>query len=88
MDKVKSLLVINIRVIVRFYLKSIFSRMKSNSKNISLKNNFSYLKSIFSYRKNKPNMLHTVDLIFILLDLILELPKCKPKRLSFKIDCF
>ena len=42
MDKVKSLLVINIRVIVRFYLKSTFSRMKNNSKNISLKNNFSY----------------------------------------------
>ena len=48
------------RVIVKFYLKNIFSKIKNNFKNISFKIIFSYLKSIFNCKKNKLNILNII----------------------------
>ena len=61
----KLLLVIDVRVIVRFFFKKSFSRMKSNLKDTSSKRSFEILKGLLKSKKLNQILLFTVQSHFL-----------------------
>ena len=57
-NKIKLFLVVDMKIIIRFYLKSTFYRIKNNFKYTSPKNTFSCLNSTSSRIKRLPNILN------------------------------
>ena len=68
------------RIIVKFYFKNTFLKMKSNFKNNSFRNNFSYLKNIFNEMKKLSNTLNYCIIYFHANKSTFGTPDVKPKR--------